>query len=163
MLLKFQADDHALFAIGPATKETTSLSNFLKTAHIQTNISGMVEWLAQVNLSQRQVKIATPKATNSVTTNILIWSVDEWHALSVSMARMDTNAPAFQPSITPEQAVIVGKREVVERDWKKFVVETPVLEKSNWRIFMYRTPIVFGGHASVEISPEGKVTYFGGR
>ena len=163
MLLKFQGNDQPLFAIGPVNRQTTSLTNFLKTAYVQTNLTGMVEWINKTNLSRHYLEIATPDASEPIAKLTQPWLVLEWLPISSSLRRVDTNAPSFKPTITPEQAITVAKKQVVANGWKAFEVDIPSFEKGEWHMLVKRLPPVMGGHAFVEISPDGKITYSRGR
>ena len=54
-------------------------------------------------------------------------------------------------------AIAAAKKEVRSRGWKLFTVEFIEFEGHRWSITLERFPRVLGGHATVEISQDGKV------
>lgn len=159
MLLKFQENDQTLFAIGHPTRQ---LTNFLKTAFIQTNLTGLVEWINKTNIYSDYLLVATPDANEPIAKTTKTWSVQEWLSISSSIRRVNTNAANFRPSITPEQAIALARKQVIARNWERFEVNTPLFEKGKWHVMIWRLPAEPGGHADIEISPDGEIQYIPG-
>jgi hypothetical protein len=65
-----------------------------------------------------------------------------------------------KPEIGKEQAVAIAKQEVTRRGWKELEVMSSNLEGKHWVIMLERLPKVWGGHATVEVSTNGKVVRF---
>lgn len=162
MLLKFQRNDQPLFAIGPVNRQNTSLTNFLKTAYIQTNLTGLVEWINKTNIYSDYLLVATPDANEPIAKASKTWLVQEWLPISSSIRRVDTNAPSFKTAITPEQAIALAKKQVIARNWEKFEINIPLFEEGKWYVMIWRLPAEPGGHANIEISPDGEVQYIPG-
>lgn len=56
-----------------------------------------------------------------------------------------------------EDAIISAKQEMILRGWKGIEVENARLENGRWIITLWSLPETVGGHATVEVSTEGKV------
>lgn len=67
-----------------------------------------------------------------------------------------TKSPTGEPEIGREQAIELAKREALRRGWKDFEVRRAELESGWWRVWLEAVPSVPGGHATVEISKDGK-------
>ncbi len=65
-----------------------------------------------------------------------------------------------KPEIGKEQAVAIAEQEVTRRGWKELEVVSSNLEGKHWVIMLERLPKVWGGHATVEVSTNGKVLRF---
>jgi hypothetical protein len=60
------------------------------------------------------------------------------------------------------EAIEVAKNEAVRRGWKESDVQNARtsarrIDNGNWSVLLRRIPAVFGGHALIEVSREGKV------
>jgi hypothetical protein len=56
-----------------------------------------------------------------------------------------------------EQAIAVAKQEVTRRGWKDIEVEDARLENGHWVVTLWSLPKTPGGHATVEVSTDGKM------
>jgi len=62
------------------------------------------------------------------------------------------------PRAPEEAAVVAAKREALEKwGWKKVEVSNTRLENGRWVIHLTMLPKTPGGHATVEVSEDGKV------
>jgi starvation-inducible outer membrane lipoprotein len=61
-------------------------------------------------------------------------------------------------TVAEEPAIVAAKREVLEkRGWKRVEVEGVRIECNRWIIHLVRLPKTPGGHATIEVSADGKV------
>lgn len=65
-----------------------------------------------------------------------------------------------RPEIGKEQAIALAKQEVILRGWKEVEIESAELDGGHWQVMLWRLPKTPGGHATVEISKEGKLIRF---
>jgi len=70
------------------------------------------------------------------------------------------NGCGAKPEIDKEKAVVVARQEVTRRGWKEVEVDSVDKEEGRWIISLWRLPKTPGGHATVEVSAEGKVVRF---
>jgi hypothetical protein len=63
-----------------------------------------------------------------------------------------------QPRAPEETAVVVAKREALEKwGWKNVEVSSALFENGRWVIHLTMLPKTPGGHATVEVSEDGKI------
>jgi hypothetical protein len=70
------------------------------------------------------------------------------------------NGCGAKPEIDKEQAVAVARQEATRRGWREIEVESVNREEGCWVISLWRLPKTPGGHATVEVSVEGKLVRF---
>jgi hypothetical protein len=66
------------------------------------------------------------------------------------------------PQIGKEEAIAVAKHEAVRRGWKELEINSTSQDVQGWHIGLGRLPKTPGGHATVEISSDGRITRFVG-
>jgi hypothetical protein len=59
-----------------------------------------------------------------------------------------------------QQAITLAKQEAHQRGWQEARVWSARFEDGRWVIVLERVPVVWGGHAMVEISKGGRVLRF---
>lgn len=61
------------------------------------------------------------------------------------------------PEKDKAQAVAAAKEEMRQRGWTELELQDARFDNGCWRILLWRLPKVPGGHATVEVSRDGKV------
>ena len=64
------------------------------------------------------------------------------------------------PPMNQTQAIALAKAEACKKGWKDLEVESASQEDGIWRVTIWRLPKVPGGHATVEVSKDGKIVGF---
>lgn len=65
-----------------------------------------------------------------------------------------------KPAHAKERAIAVAKEEVARRGWKNVEIEEARLENGRWVVTLWSLPKTPGGHATVEVSTDGKLLRF---
>lgn len=84
----------------------------------------------------------------------------KWFQLFVVPLVLMNGCSSSKPDIGKEQAVAVAKQEVIRRGWTEVEIESADLDGGHWQVMLLRLPKTPGGHATVEISKEGKLIRF---
>ena len=63
------------------------------------------------------------------------------------------------PVFSKDAAILAAKHEAIKRGWVDVTVEGAItpLSSGGWQMLLVRKPFVFGGHALVEVSVDGKI------
>ena len=80
-----------------------------------------------------------------------------WRALAVAILLATAISGCMTTENDRERAVALAKEEMLRRGWKEMELQEANLEAGVWQISLWRLPKVPGGHATVEISSDGKV------
>ncbi len=85
---------------------------------------------------------------------------NRWVQLFVLPLALINGCSSVKPDIGKEQAIALAKQEVMRRGWKEVDVESADLDRGHWQVMLWRSPKTPGGHATVELSRQGKLIRF---